>query len=217
VPGVGQVLVANRTWTKAAALAKRFGGHPVELGGLPTALEEADLLLTSTGAPGVLLEAADLEPVLPGRQGRSLLVVDIAVPRDVDPAVGRLPGVTLLNMDDLKGFVDAGMAERRGEIPAVNRIVSDEVSRFVDLTAEREMAPVVAKLRERGEELRVAELDKYRRRLAGLDQAERGAVEALTRSLLAKLLHDPTVGLKEAAGSAQGEELAEAVRILFNL
>jgi glutamyl-tRNA reductase len=217
VPGVGQVLVANRTWTKAAALAKRFGGRPVELGGLSSALLDADLLLTSTGAPGVLLEAADLEAVLPARPGRSLLVVDIAVPRDVDPAVGRLPGVTLLNMEDLKAFVDAGMAERRSEIPAVNRIISDEVARFVDLTAEREMAPLVARLRERGEELRVAELEKYRHRLAGLSEGERAAVEAVTRGLLAKLLHDPTIGLKEAAGSARGEELAEAVRILFNL
>jgi len=211
------VLVANRTWTKAAALAKRFGGHPVELGGLSTALLDADLLLTSTGAPGVLLEAADLEAVLPARRGRSLLVVDIAVPRDVDPAVGRLPGVTLLNMEDLKAFVDAGMAERRSEIPAVSRIIADEVARFVDLTAEREMAPLVARLRERGEELRVAELEKYRHRLAGLSEGERAAVEAVTRGLLAKLLHDPTIGLKEAAGSARGEELAEAVRILFNL
>jgi glutamyl-tRNA reductase len=217
VPGIAQVLVANRTWTKAAALAKRFGGRPVELGGLPAALEEADLLLTSTGAPGVFVEAGDLEAVLPARRGRSLLVVDIAVPRDVDPAVGQLPDVTLLNMDDLKAFVDAAMAERRNEIPAVNRIVAEEVGRFVDLTAEREMAPLVAKLRDRAEELRVAELRKYRRRLAGLDDEQHAAVEALTRGLLAKWLHDPTIGLKESAGSANGDQLAEAVRTLFNL
>src|SRR4030088_2577397 len=103
VPGVGEILVSNRTWSKAAALATRFGGQPLELGGLATALQRADLLLTSTGAPGLLLEADDLRAVLPARHGRPLLVVDIAVPRDVDPAVGDLPGVTLLNMDDLKG------------------------------------------------------------------------------------------------------------------
>jgi glutamyl-tRNA reductase len=217
VPGIGQVLVANRTWTKAAALAKRFGGRPVELGGLPNALEEADLLLTSTGAPGVLLEAGDLEAVLPARRGRSLLVVDIAVPRDVDPGVGQLPDVTLLNMDDLKAFADAGMAERRHEIPAVNQIIAEEVGRFAELSAAREMAPLVVELRDRAEELRVAELEKYHVRLSGLDERQRAAVEALTRGLLAKLLHEPTVGLKEAAGSARGEQLAEAVRTLFNL
>ncbi|MDP9073333.1 MAG: glutamyl-tRNA reductase [Actinomycetota bacterium] len=217
VPGIGQILVANRTWAKAAELAKRFGGQPVELGGLAGALERTEVLLTSTGAPGILIEAADLEPVLPGRHGRPLLVVDIAVPRDVDASVGQLPGVTLLNMNDLKAFVDAGMAERRKEIPAVNEIIAEEVARFVELSAEREMAPLVATLRDHAEVLRLAELDRYQVRLSGLDDRQRAAVQALTRGLLAKLLHEPTVQLKGAAGTLQGEALAEAVRVLFDL
>jgi glutamyl-tRNA reductase len=216
VPGVG-VLVVNRTWTKAAALAKRFGGRPVELGGLPAALEQADVLLTSTGAPGLLLEAADLEPVLPAREGRPLLIVDVAVPRDVDPGVAGLPGVTLLNMDDLKTFAEAGMAERRKELPAVNAIVADEVERFVETTVQREMAPLVTALRQRAEGVRAAELERYKVRLKGLDERQREAVEALTKGILAKLLHEPTVQLKEAAGSARGEQLADAVRLLFDL
>jgi glutamyl-tRNA reductase len=217
VPGIGRTLVANRTWAKAAQLAQRIGGTPVELVGLTSALEEADVVLTSTGAPGILIEAADLEAVLPARGRRPLLVVDIAVPRDVDPLVGHLPGVTLLNMDDLKAFVDAAMAERRKEIPAVSRIIAEEVERFSDLSAEREMAPLVSALRERAERVRTAELDRYRARLAALSDTQRAEVEALTRSLLAKVLHEPTVQLKEAAGSLQGEALAEAVRVLFNL
>jgi glutamyl-tRNA reductase len=216
VPGVS-VLVVNRTWGRAAALAKRFGGQPVELGRLPVALEQADVLLTSTGAPGVLLEAADLEPVLPARDGRPLLVVDVAVPRDVDPGVGLLPGVTLLNMDDLKSFAEAGVAERRKEIGAVERIIDDEVDRFLETTVQREMAPLVAALRERGEGLRAAELARFRVRLRGLDDRQRDAVEALTKGILAKVLHEPTVQLKEAAGSAAGERLAEAIRVLFDL
>jgi glutamyl-tRNA reductase len=217
VPGIGRTLVANRTWAKAAKLAERIGGTPIELVGLTSALEEADVVLTSTGAPGTLIEAGDLEPVLPARQGRPLLVVDIAVPRDVDPGVGQLPGVTLLNMDDLKAFVDAAMAERRKEIPAVTRIIAEEVDRFSDLTAEREMAPLVSALRARAEGVRVAEVERYRAKLSGLNEAQRSDVEALTRSLLAKVLHQPTVQLKEVAGSIQGEQLAEAVRVLFNL
>ena len=217
VPGIGQILVANRTWAKAAELAKRFGGRPVELGGLAGALEQTEVLLTSTGAPGILIEAADLEPVLPARQGRPLLVVDIAVPRDVDAAVGALPGVTLLNMNDLKAFVDAGMAERRKEIPAVQEIIAEEVARFVELSAEREMAPLVATLRDHAEVLRLAELERYQLRLGGLDDRQRAAVEGLTRGLLAKLLHRPTVQLKGAAGTLQGEQLAEAIRVLFDL
>jgi glutamyl-tRNA reductase len=217
VPGIGRTLVANRTWAKAAKLAERIGGVPLELVALPSALVEADVVLTSTGAPGTLIDEADLEPILPSRDGRPLLVVDIAVPRDVDPGVGRMPGVTLLNMDDLKAFVDAAMAERRKEIPAVSRIIAEEVDRFSELTAEREMAPLVSALRERVEAVRIAELERYRGRLGGLNAAERADVEGLTRSLLAKVLHEPTVQLKEVAGSVQGEQLAEAVRVLFNL
>src|SRR5713101_1412724 len=185
---------------------------------------------SASGGPGGGRPLADVDRCAgnPARGERSrgcatrsprppLLVVDIAVPRDVDPAVGRLPSVTLLNMDDLKAFVDAGMAERRKEIPAVNRIVAEEVGRFAELTAEREMAPVVASLRDWAEELRTAELEKYRVSLAGLDERQRAAVEGLTRGLLAKLLHQPTVNLTDAAGSPRAEQLAEAVRILFNL
>jgi glutamyl-tRNA reductase len=135
----------------------------------------------------------------------------------VDPGVGELPGVTLLNMDDLKAFVDAAMAERRKEIPAVSRIIAEEVDRFSELTAEREMAPLVSELRARAELVRAAEFDRYRSRLSGLTESQRADVEALTRSLLAKVLHEPTVQLKEVAGSVQGEALAEAVRVLFNL
>jgi glutamyl-tRNA reductase len=217
VAGIGRTLVANRTWAKASQLAERLGGTPVELAALAGAFEEADVVLSSTGAPATLIEPADLEPILPGRRGRPLLVVDIAVPRDVDPGVGLLPGVTLLNMDDLKAFVDAAMAERRREIPAVNRIIAEEVDRFSDLTAEREMAPLVAALRDQAETLRAAELDRYQGRLASLSDTQRAEVEALTRSLLAKVLHQPTVQLKAVAGSVQGEQLAEAVRVLFDL
>ena len=217
VPGVGEVLVANRSWAKAAALAKRVGGRPVELGGLTAAAEAADVMLTCTGAPSLLVDASDLEVVLPQRQGRPLLIVDIAVPRDVDPEAGRLAGVTLLNMDDLKSFVDAGMQERRKEIPAVDEIVEDEVGRYLALSAAREMAPLVTSLRERAEALRAAEMERYRVRLAGLDDKQLAAVDALTKSLLAKVLHEPTVALKDAGGSAKGEQLADAVRALFGL
>jgi len=217
VPRIGRVLVANRTWTRAATLAKRFGGEPLELSDLPTALEEADVLLTSTGAPSVLLEAADLEAVLPSRHGRPLLVVDIAVPRDVDPGVASLPNVTLLNMDDLKAFVEARMAERRKEIGAVNQIIIDEVGRFDEVSAQREMAPLVAALRERVETIRQIELERHRVRLGELGDREREMVDAVTRGVLAKLLHEPTVQLKDNAGTARGDQLAEAVHILFDL
>jgi glutamyl-tRNA reductase len=215
--GIGEVLVANRTWATAVKLARRVGGRAVELGALPAALEQADVLLTVTGAPAVIVEAADLTPVMANRPDRPLLVVDVAVPRDVDPAVGRLPGVTLLDMDDLKAFAAAGVAARRKEIARVEAILAEEVERYSASSAAREVAPVVAALRARADELRTAELDRFRSRLAGLDPKQRAAVESLTRGLVNKLLHEPTVRLKQEGGTPRGERLAEALRTLFGL
>jgi glutamyl-tRNA reductase len=215
--GVGEILVANRTSSKAVALAERVGGRPVQLGDLVTALQGTDLVVTSTGSPDVQLNADDVRCTLPGRRGRPLMIVDVAVPRDVDPAVGELPGVTLLNMDDVKAFVDTSIAHRRQEVGAVNRIVAEEVERFSRLIAHREVAPVVAGLRQFAEQLRQAELDRHRARLTELTEQERAVVESVTRGILAKLLHEPTVRLKAASGSARGDQLADAVKTLFAL
>lgn len=216
-PSAGGVLVANRTWSKAVELAARIGGRPVSLADLRPTMETVDVVLTSTGAPSVILEAADLEAVMAARGGRPLLVVDVAVPRNVDPAAGDLDGVTLLDMDDLAAFAEAGMQERRREATRVREIIAEEVERYLGVRAARGVAPVVVALRERAEALRQAELQRHRSRLDGLDQRQRDTVEALTRGLVAKLLHEPTVRLKGAATSPQRESLGEALRALFDL
>ena len=212
--GVSEVLVANRTAERAESLATRVGGRTVALHDLAGALAEVDVLLTSTGASDVLIESASLEDVLPSRHGRPLLIVDVAVPRDVDPGAGNLPGVTLLDMDDLRRFADVGLSERRREIGKVRDLIDDEVARFRDVALGREVAPLIASLRARVEELRLAELDRVAR---GMSDDERAALDAATRSLVAKLLHEPTVRLKDEAGTPRGERLAEAVRELFQL
>ena len=211
------LVVANRTRERAEAVARRVGGRAVPLDQLPDALRQADVLLTSTGSTSVVVEEDHLAEVIDARGGRPLLIVDLGMPRDVDPAVGRLPGVTLLDLDDLRAFVEAGIDERRNEVARVRDIVSDEVARFVADTAARSVAPTVTALREQAESVRAAELDRYRSRLEGLDDRQREAVESLTRSMLAKLLHEPTVRLKDTAGSAQGERLADSLRELFGL
>jgi glutamyl-tRNA reductase len=215
--GVAEVLVANRTWSTAAALAARVGGEAVELGALPAALERTDLLLTVTGAPSVVLEADDLAPVMAARPDRPLLVVDVAVPRDVDPAVGRLPGVTLLDMDDLRSFAQAGLASRTAEISSVEEIIAEEMVRWSGAASARQAAPTVAALHERAEALRAAELERFSGRLGELDPRQREAVEALTRGIVNKLLHEPTVRVKADGGTAKGDRLAEALRALFDL
>ncbi len=215
--GVAEVLVANRTWDRSLAVAERVDGRAVRLVDLPAALADVDLLLSSTGAASIMVEHAALEPIVAARAGRPLLVVDIAVPRDVDPAVADLPGVTLLDMHDLRRFAQAGVAERRREVRAVERIVVDEVDRFVEATSARSAAPLVGALHARAEALRQTEVDRYRSRLDGLDPRQRAAVDALTRGILAKLLHEPSVKLKELAGTPMGERLAEALRTVYDL
>ena len=212
--GVGELLVANRTRARAEDLAAAVGGRSVAVVDLPAALTDVDVLLTSTGASSVLVDHGDLEPVVAARQGRSLLIIDVAVPRDVDPSAADLPGVELLDMDDLRAFADAGLAERRREVAAVRDLIDDEVQRYREAATARQVAPLIAALRERAEVARVVELDRAG---AKLPPDERAALDAASRALVAKLLHEPTVRLKEAAGTARGERLAEALRDLFDL
>lgn len=215
--GVSEILVANRTWERAVDVAARLGGTAVRLDELPRHLAEVDVLLTSTGASSVILEHGDLDAVVGTRGGRDLLIVDIAVPRDVDPAASEIDGVTLLDMDDLRAFAEIGLAERRREITAVQAIVDLELDRYVDESTARSVAPIVAALRARGNEVRAGELDRLGGRLGELDDRQREIVEALAAGIVGKLLHEPTVRLKDAAGTARGERLAEALRDLFDL
>lgn len=213
--GPASVLVANRTVGRAEELAARVGGRAIPLAAVPAALVDTDVVLTSTGADGTVVDSDDVTALMADRPERPLLIVDVAVPRDVDPAVGRLPGVTLYDLDDLRDFAARGIAERAAEAASVRRIVDDEVDRYLDRTTARTVAPLVGTLHERAEEVRRAELDRIRGRLGALDDRQREAVEAMTRRLVAKLLHDPSVRLKDAAGTPRGERLAEAVRELF--
>jgi glutamyl-tRNA reductase len=215
--GAEEIQVVNRTRPRAQALADRIGGRAVGFEQLAVALTEVDVLLTSTGAPEPLLRVEDLIPVLEQRAGRPLLIVDVAIPRDVEPAVRRLDGVTVLDLDDLRAFARAGLEERRREVARVQSIIDEEVSAYASDALAREAAPLVAALHARGEDVRTGELDRFRARLDGLDERQREAVEALSRGIVAKLLHEPTVRLKDAAGSPRGERLAETLRSLFDL
>jgi glutamyl-tRNA reductase len=214
--GAGRVLVANRTPGRAAALAARIDGEPVPLVDLPERLAEADVLLTSTGSRAPILEPQDVEPLLAGRD-RPLLIVDIAMPRDVDPGVGEVPGVTLLDMDDLRRFAALGVAERRREVAAVETVLNAEIDRYLGATSAREVAPMIVALRERAESVRNSELDRFKGRYDELDPRQLEMVEAVTRGVVAKLLHQPTVVLKDAAGSARGDRLVAALRELFEI
>jgi len=215
--GVGEIVVANRSRARGQQLASRVGGRAVPLDDVLDVLVSSDVLLASTGAPGTLVERGDMEEVMSRRDGRALLVVDIAVPRDVDPGVGQVFGVELLDIDDLKAVGEESLEQRRAEVGKVRVIISDEIDRFrVDRFA-REVAPLVTSLRDHVEGLRRAEVDRVAGRLAELDPAARDLVEQVTRGFANKLLHEPTVRIKDASGTAVGELYADALASLFAL
>jgi glutamyl-tRNA reductase len=217
----GEVVVANRGLERGRTAADLVAGRAVGLAALPAELERADVVLTSTAAGDVILSRERLEPILrrrsPGLGERRLVVVDAAVPRDVDRGVGEIEGVELLDVEDVRRYAEAHMANRAAEVPAVRGLLAEELERYRTTAAGRLAAPVVSSLRRHAEELRRSELERVRNRLAELDAADRELIEDVTRRLVAKLLHHPTVVVKDAAGSPRGERLAEALRTLFGL
>lgn len=215
--GTSDIFVANRTWANAVRLAEACSGTAVGLDQVPDALVAVDVLVTTTGAQELILERVGVADVIERRAGRELVIVDVAVPRDVDPAAADLDGVTLLDMDDIGTFVEQQMVTRTRVIGNVESIVDEEVSRYQTVTSAREVAPLVSELRSRGSEIADAELARFSAKLAGLEPAERDAVEAMARGIVNKLLHEPTVRLKDAAGHARGDRLAESLRDLFDL
>jgi len=215
--GVAEVVVAGRGTERAGEVAAKVGARVMPIDRLPEALVAADLVLTSTASPEIVIDRESLEVAMERRFGRPLLIVDIAVPRDVDPGAGDVDGVTLLDMDDLKAFAEHSMDRRRREVARVRRLIAAELERFRAERTAREVAPLVSALRSRGEEVRLAELERFRARLESLDPKAVEAVEALTKGIVAKLLHEPTIRVKDAAGSGRGELYADALTTLFDL
>ena len=222
--GVADMVIANRTESRAVALAESLAEQAdatsirgVGLDRLGDHLDGADVLFTATDATDPVVTLDHVAAAAAARAHGAMLVVDVGMPRDVAPEVGSLAGVELLDMEAVAALTDANLAARHAEADAVHEIVDAEVARFAALTSAREVAPVVTALRQQVEGVRTAELDRFAARLEGLEPAQREAVEALTKGIVAKLLHSPTVRLKDAAGSGRGDRLAESVRELFDL
>jgi glutamyl-tRNA reductase len=206
--GVGSIAVANRDASRAAALASRFGGRAVAFGDLSAAIATADVVVTSTSSPERIIAAADVPP------GRRILV-DLAVPRDIDPAVAGVDGAALHTIDDLEAVVERTISLRHGEADRAREIVAAHAAGFRDWMAALEVVPAITSLRAHAERIRVAELE--RARLGGLSDAERERVDAVTRGIVNKLLHRPTVRLKQLAAEDGSAPYAEAVTELFGL
>jgi glutamyl-tRNA reductase len=180
-------------------------------------LASVDVVIASTSAPGLVLEAPTVREALRGRRGRRLLLVDLAVPRDLDPAIGGLDGCYLYDIDDLEQIVVETLSLRRREAERAEAMVAAEAEKFNEWHVALDVVPAIASLRARAEEIREAELQKAESLLERLDESQRRAVEAVTAQIVNKLLHLPTVRMKQAAAAADGVLYAEAVRHLFGL
>ncbi|HEY2542039.1 MAG TPA: glutamyl-tRNA reductase [Gaiellaceae bacterium] len=207
----GQAARNLRTRGATVALAANSKTDRAEL---ETELAQADVVVSSTSAPGYVLDA---ETVDRARRGRRLLFIDLAVPRDLDPAIHELDGCYLYDIDDLQAIVAETLAGRRSEAERAEAIVAGEAEKFHEWQASLEIVPAIASLRARAEEIREQELAKAEGVLGRLDDSQRRAVESITAQIVNKLLHLPTVRLKQAAAAADGVIYAEAVRHLFGL
>ena len=214
--GTESITVLNRTAARAEALAEKIGARVSDFESLETELVEADVVLACTGAGGVII---DHELMTRVRNGVStpILVVDIALPRDVAATVAELPGVTLRDLDHLSDWAQRGIDKRASEVGQVREIIGEEVKRFLLDQTQRQAAPLVAQLREVVESIRTAEMDRFESALAAMTPEQRELVESISHGIINKMLHAPSVRLREAAGTPQGERLSAAVRDLFSL
>ncbi|GAC1358018.1 MAG: glutamyl-tRNA reductase [Herpetosiphon sp.] len=214
--GARSITMVNRSVERARLLAQTWGGDALAFEQLPAALCTADVVLTSTSAPHTIVHAEHIRAAVIGRT-TPLILIDLAVPRDIDEDAGLVPGAHLYNIDDLEQVIATNMARRRNEIDAVQAIVESEVERFHHWLNARSIVPTLNGLREHAEAIRQSELAKALKRLGPLEDRERQIVEALSLGIINKLLHSPTVRLKHEAAHGNGLEYATALETLFGL
>jgi glutamyl-tRNA reductase len=215
--GISELAVANRTRERAAEAASSFGAGAHGLGELEDLLAWSDVAVTATSSEEPVVSAATVAAAARRREGRPLVLVDLAVPADVERAAGDVPGVRLFDVDDLRAGLDDAIASRMREVPKVEAVVDGEVEAFARRYRELEVEPLVAAMRRQAEAIRITELERTLRDLRDVDPATALRIEHLSRALVKKLLHEPTVRLRERAGEGDPDEVAAAVRELFGL
>jgi glutamyl-tRNA reductase len=217
VRGATPFKVLSRNRDHAAELAAQFGAAAGTLADLSSALAEADVVISSTKAPGVIIDHDIVAGAMHRRLGQELTLIDLAVPRDVDVAVTDVPGVRLFDIDDLQNRIADHVAARQGEVSLVEDIIDQELANFAEREEQRGVRPLIADLRSRAEAIRRREIARTLQRLGDVDDATRAQIEHLSRSLVNKLLHEPTIRLRAEAARYQSEEVAQVARELFGL
>jgi glutamyl-tRNA reductase len=211
--GVETLFVANRRYDRALGLAQRFGGRAVTFENMPRELEAADIVVSSTGAPHQIVGREELEYVAASRSGRPLVLIDLAIPRDIEPSVRDCPGIALYDMDDLQQAVARGIGAREAEVEEALLVVRLDTARFEEWRATLDVVPTISALRRRAEEVVEQVLRENEPRWEALTDADRERVEVMARAVVSRLLHEPTVRLKDRGSY----EYLHTLRELFGL
>ncbi|MBI5816230.1 MAG: glutamyl-tRNA reductase [Nitrospinae bacterium] len=215
--GVETVLVSNRTYERAVELATRFNGEAVKFDDLHEELKRCDIVISSTGAPHFVVRKELAEKVIRERGNRPMFFIDIAVPRDIEPAVNEIDNCYVYDIDDLKSVVESNMAEREREAKKAEEIIRREVSQFLVWLDHLEVAPTITAIREKAERIRREELEKTLGRLTSLSEKDRETIEKMTAAMMNKMLHAPVVNLKKKAETEEGPKFIQTARDLFGM
>jgi glutamyl-tRNA reductase len=215
--GASDVLVTNRTYARAVEMAKLFDGTAVEYDRFTATLPKADILIASSGAPHYILGKDDMRRVIAARRNKPMFLIDIAVPRNIDPAVNQIDNVFLYDIDDLQEVVNANLRERRKEADRAEALVEEEVDRTMARLKAAEVTPTIVGLQEQLEQIRAAEMDKVRRRYGPFTAQQEEALEALTRGIVNKIAHGPISELRSYAGRPDGAHVIAAFRKAFHV
>jgi len=215
--GANKFIVISRTINSACDLAQKWDGHAGTMENLTGALENTDILLTSTSAPHTIIHRSLIEGIMANRPNRPLVIIDIAVPRDVASDVKDIAGVSLFDIDRLNQGVVKAVESRESEIPKVEKIIDEEYLTFKEYFGSLKVLPVIAGIRQQANAIRQQELEKALRQLDGIDPKQQERIKALTHAIVQKILHEPTIRLRQEANGPNGEKYAVAVSELFGL
>lgn len=213
--GVREVLVSNRTFGRACELAEEFHGRPVKFEEFIQEMVRTDIVICSTGAPHYILTKSQMQKVMKERKQRQVFLIDISVPRNIDPAINELDNVYLYNVDDLQGVVDANMFERQKEAEKAENIIAEEIMTFLKWLVSLDSVPTIVALREKAEEVRKEELERLFHKIEGIGEKEKEAIEYMATAIMNKLIHPPTAALKE--DSENKDILVATIKRLYGI